>query len=83
MVLVERPVRDVVLADPDAATVRAGADTEGAAAAVLSALLAETTVLFTDAQPARPRQARAGRARRVGFFMGDLGMGTIGRRAWR
>ncbi len=69
-VLADRPLRDVVLAAPDEATVRAGAEMEGAAAAVLSALLAETTVLFTEAQPDRPRQARAGRVRRVGFFMG-------------
>jgi len=83
MVLVERPVRDVVLADPDAATVRAGADMEGAAAAALSALLAETTVLFTEAQPDSSRQARAGRVRRVGVFMGGLRLGIIGRQAWR
>ncbi len=67
--LVERPARDVVLAAPEDATVRAGEETAGAAA-VLSALLAETTVLLTEAQPVRPRQATAGRVRRAGVFMG-------------
>jgi hypothetical protein len=67
--LVERPVRAVVLEAPEEATVRAGAETAGAAA-VLSALLAETTVLFTEAQPLRPRQAMAGRVRSEGIFMG-------------
>jgi hypothetical protein len=70
----ERPARDVVLAAPVEATVRAGAETAGVAA-VLSALLAETTVLFTDAQPARPRQAMAGRLRRAGILMGLDGRG--------
>jgi len=67
--LVERPARDVVLAAPEEATVRPGAETAGVAA-VLSALLAETTVLLTEAQPMRPRQAKAGRVKRAGVFMG-------------
>jgi hypothetical protein len=72
----DRPLRDVVLAAPDEATVRAGAEAEGAAAAVLSALLADTTVLVAEAQPDRPRQARAGRVRMEGVFMGGFNNGN-------